>query len=51
MLAFQFLRTDRGEMRRRHRAESDAPTSAPAWLWPLLAAGVAVLVALWWWAL
>jgi hypothetical protein len=36
---------------RQHRHRADVPTSAPPWLWPLLAAGLLVVGALWWWAL
>jgi hypothetical protein len=32
------------------RHPDDLPTSAPVWLWPLLAVGVVAVVALWWWA-
>ncbi len=30
--------------------QRDEPTSAPPWLWPVLAAGLLVIAALWWWA-
>lgn len=33
---------------RRHR--DDVPTSAPPWLWVVIATGLLVIAGLWWWA-